>query len=327
MLRQRQGLTLVEAVVVLAVIALLLGLLLPAVQSSRETARRTTCQNNLRQIDGALLQRESAHRALPPLYNGTFLPQPRNPFDEFGFHSWRAAILPYVEQSTVYASLNLAMPATTPANQTGLNASLGVFLCPSTSNLNQVVPDVFEWNDGQAAVRPVGTAARSDYEAVGGVRILRQTGPSPDLSVIRFGAWGEPTYNVSSGGPVRYRTARLADVTDGLSNTLLVGERAGRPDYYRRGEEPDPYPYRNPDHSGGHDQSAWAVSTHFLWLVYDRLQPVNETNLSGLYSFHPGGANAAFLDGSVRFLKDSTSPAVLKAIGTRSGGEVESPSL
>ncbi len=322
---QRQGLTLVETLVVLAVIALLMCLLIPAVQSIRESSRRTACQNNLHQIDAAVLLHESASGALPQLYNGTFLPQPRSAFDEFHFHSWRTVILPRIEQSSVFDSLNLALPATVPANQTGLNASFSVFLCPSTASANRVVPDVAKWNNGLAAIGSVGTAARSDYEAIGGVAVSPQTGPSSDLSNVRFGAWGEPTYDVATGASLRYRTAHLADVTDGLSNTLLVGERAGRPDFYRQGVSPDPYPYRDPNHAGAHDQAAWAVSTHFWWLVYQGNQGVNETNVTGLYSFHPGGANAAFLDGSVRFLKDTTSPAVLRAFGTRSGGEVDSP--
>src|SRR5439155_1757408 len=133
---------------------------------------------------------------------------------------------------------------------------------------------------------------------------------SADLSIIQFGAWGEPTYDTATGASVRYRTARLSDVTDGLSNTILVGERAGRPDLYERGKPVDPYPYRNPGLGMDHHQAAWGVSTHFLWTVFPKDRPVNETNVTGIFAFHPGGANVLLADGSVRFLKDSTAPVV-----------------
>ena len=140
-------------------------------------------------------------------------------------------------------------------NQRTLNISLTVFLCPSTSNYNPTVPGILEWNDGKLPVKVVGTAARSDYELVGGVHVLPQNPTtSLDLRGVRFGVWGEPTYNTGTGASLRYRKARLADVTDGLTNTLLIGERAGRPDYYRRGEQPDPYPYRDPV---AHGQGRW----------------------------------------------------------------------
>jgi prepilin-type N-terminal cleavage/methylation domain-containing protein/prepilin-type processing-associated H-X9-DG protein len=322
MRRRRPGLTLIELVVVVMIIGLLLALLVPAVQSSREAARKTICLNNLREIDAAVLHHATVEQVLPSLYNGSFLPQPRHGVDEFHFHSWRSAILPLIEQSSVSASLNFALPATTPSNQTGLNVSIAVFLCPSTNNTNTTVPDILEWNDGKFPVKPVGTAARSDYEIVGGVRVLPQTKSSIDLSNIRIGAWGEPTYDVATGLALRYRKARLADVTDGLSHTLLIAERAGRPDLYRKGEPADPFPYKDPKQAPDYHQAAWGISTHFLWLVYGYDQPVNFTNSTGIFSFHPGGANIALGDGSVRFLTDSTAPAILKALATRSGSEV-----
>jgi prepilin-type N-terminal cleavage/methylation domain-containing protein/prepilin-type processing-associated H-X9-DG protein len=321
-MQSRPGLTLIELVVVVMIIGLVLALLVPAVQSSRESARRTICLNDLRGIDAAVLQHATDGHALPSLYNGSFLPRPRTAIDEFHFHSWRSAILPLIEQASVFAALNFALPATTPANQTGLNVAIGVFVCPSTSNTNPMVPDVKEWNDGAFPVTSVGTAARSDYEAVGGVQVSPQTNSSADLSIVRFGAWGEPTYNVATGQALRYREARLADVTDGLSHTLLIAERSGRPDLYRRGEPAYPYPYPDPMHSSDHHQAAWGISTHFWWIVHHDQQPVNQTNSTGTFSFHPGGANVALGDGSVRFLTESTAPAILKALATRAGSEL-----
>jgi len=322
MRRRRPGLTLIELVVVVSIIGLLIALLLPAVQSSREAARRTMCANQLRQVDEAVLRHATVEGVLPSLYNGSFLPQPRTAVDEFHFHSWRSGILPMIEQSAAYSSLNLELPSTTPPNQTGLNVQVALFLCPSTSNHNVNVPGILEWNDGKIPVKPVGTAARSDYEAVGGVQLSRQTRSSLDLSIHQLGAWGEPTYDVATGAALRYRKARLADVVDGLSNTMLIGERAGRPDLYRKGEPPYPYPYSDPNKGSDHHQAAWGISTHFLWIVYWEAQPVNFTNSTGIFSFHPGGANVALGDGSVRFLTESTAPAILKALATRAGSEV-----
>lgn len=268
MYRHRSGLTLIEILVVVMLIGTLVMLLLPAIQSSREAARKTVCQNNLRQLTKAVLLHESANQVSPSLYNGSFLPQPRSAIDEFHFHSWRTAILPQLEQSSVFASLNIALPTTTTDNRTAIKVSLAVFLCPSTSNSNLTVPGVLECNDGKFPVKVIGTAARSDYEIIGGVHVLpRKTPPGRSLELrgVRFGIWGEPTYNIATGASLRYRKARLADVSDGLSNTLLIGERAGRPDYYATGEPPDPYPYRNPAaHGQGDGQAAWAISMHFL---------------------------------------------------------------
>jgi prepilin-type processing-associated H-X9-DG protein len=324
MYRHRLGLSLIETIVVVAIIGILVSLLVPAIQYGREAARNTVCQNNLRQIAAAVLSSESANRVIPPLYNSSFLPKPRSAVDEFNFHSWRTVILPQLEQSNLFAALNLALPTTTKDNQTAINVALAVFVCPSTSNANPTVPGILAWNDGKIPFEVIGTAARSDYELIGGVYVSPQKSTtSLDLRGVRFGVWGEPTYDSATGVALRYRTARLSDVTDGLSNTLLIGERAGRPDYYARGEPPDPYPYRNPaQHGQGDGQAAWAVSTHFLWTLYYDNQPINYWNCTGIYSFHPGGANVAFADGSVRFLKETTGHAVLTAIGTRAGAEI-----
>ncbi len=317
--RDRRGLTLIEILVVITVIGLLVALLLPAVQSARETARRTICGDNLRQIGLAIQSHENERGVLPALYNGNFLPQPRTPFDEFHFFSWRTAILPQIEQTTLFAQINMNVPPTVAANQTAINVRLAVFVCPSSSNPHQVVPDIGAWNNGAIQVATVGTAARSDYEAVGGVQVKPQTRPSFYLDIIEFGAWGEPTYAPSTNTSVSYRKARLADITDGLSNTILIGELAGRPDLYSRGQPVRPY-----SAGGGMEnhQSAWAISTHFLWTVSGLGQPVNQANSKGIFSFHPGGANVALADGSVRFLKETTAPAILKGLLTRAGAEV-----
>src|SRR5262245_58745943 len=109
---RRVGITLIETLVVFAIVGILLALLIPAVQYAREAARNAACQNNMRQLVLAIHQYESAHASLPSLYNGTFVERPRNPIDEFHFHSWRVAILPQLEQSALYERIDLSKPAT-----------------------------------------------------------------------------------------------------------------------------------------------------------------------------------------------------------------------
>jgi prepilin-type processing-associated H-X9-DG protein len=254
---------------------------------------------------------------LPSLYNGSFLPHPRNALDEFHFHSWRSQILAELEQSAILKSIDWSVPATDPRNQFAINQEIAVFVCPSTSNTHSIVPEIQSFTQPTLAI---GTAARSDYEAVGGVQ-MSIASTSVDLSSVRFAAWGEPTYEMTTGQSIRYRTARFADVTDGLSHTLLIGERGGRPDIFDKGRGEIPFPYDGEASAPDWHQAAWGVSTNIWWLVFRREQAVNETNRTGIYSFHPVGANVAFADGSVTFLADSISPSALTAMATRAEGD------
>jgi prepilin-type N-terminal cleavage/methylation domain-containing protein/prepilin-type processing-associated H-X9-DG protein len=320
-LPKRRGLTLIETVVSITIIGILAAILIPAVQSVRESARRTQCQNNLRQMALAVHSHEAAHRVLPNLYYGTFLPEPRYARDEFHFHSWQTAILPQLGQGSLHDRINLSLPATDVTNQVNLNTQLAVFMCPSTSNPTHFVQNVAAMtDDGSAPTQTVGTAARSDYEAVAGVNYKPETTGSGDLSGIQFGPWGKTRYDANRN-PISYSLGRLASVSDGLSNTILIGERAGRPDLYRRGKPVDPYPYSTPNTGMDIHQSAWGISTHIWWLVFNHDQAINDTNATGIYSFHGSGANVGLADGSVRFLSDTMSQETLNALVTQSAGD------
>jgi prepilin-type N-terminal cleavage/methylation domain-containing protein len=317
---KRSGVTLIEVVVVVSIIAVLILLLLPAVQSVRENARRSQCQNNLRQLAFAIQSFESTKRTLPALYNGSFLPQPQTALDEFHFHSWRTAILAQLEESAVLKSLNQKLPATDPANQAAINNEIAVFLCPSTANVSRRVPGIYLYNGGNPGIESGQTAARSDYEAVCGAE-----GPLPvsssRLAYTRFGAWGEPRYQADNWHISSCRAARLVDISDGLSKTLLVAERAGRPDVFERNKPSGAYPFPDAAHTPDPHQAAWAISTYIEWIIFSKKPLVNETNRTDIYGFHPSGASALMADCSVRFLSDSTASAVLSAMATRAAGD------
>lgn len=314
--RYHRGATLTELAVVLGVIGILTALLLPAVQRARESARRMTCQNHLRQSALAITAFHESNRQLPSLYNGSFIPHPQTQWDEYHFHSWQTAILPQLEQTAVHGRLNFALPATDPSNQGNVNVELPVFICPSTSNYTRVVPDVTQ----RDPIVTVGTAARSDYEAIGGVLHDPMSGGfgNKAYDFIDLGVWGKPRYDNDDDGSFDglHRT-RFRDVTDGLSNTLMVGEMAGRPDIYRRGEPDRPYAG-----SGPVGQPAWAISGIFWAIAISERHGVNDTNQQGLYSFHNIGVNVALADGSVRLLSNATDKTVLHGVATKAGQEV-----
>jgi type II secretory pathway pseudopilin PulG len=333
MKRSRAGVTVIEAIVVVGIIVILLALLIPAVQSAREAARQVTCQNNLKQVAMAILKSESANGSLPSLYNGKFFTRPSTVSDEFHFHSWRVSILPHIEQSALYNRIDFRQASTVQANLVNIATTIPTYMCPSTNNPSGTVPEIGVFSDGGPVITFIGPAARSDYEAVLGLL------PDPDASSLldlieraRFGPWGDIRYLPTSqtatttltGATIRsVQNGRLRDTTDGLSQTILVGERAGRPDYYASGRLIDTYPYESPnDLTVDSQQAAWAVSTHFVQLLFSPQQTVNASNYNSLFAFHKSGVNVALVDGTVRLLSISTSTPVLNALVTRANNDL-----
>src|SRR5579859_7366481 len=195
---QRRAFTLIELLVVIAIIAMLIGLLLPAVQKVRESAARVQCLNNLKQIGLALHGYHDVHQGMPPGYSAT-TPYSDGTTDTAPGWGWGAFILPHLEQDNLYRQLNLTLPVEkSPAIQTMLK----VFLCPSdpTATSAFAVPDAF------GATRAL--AAPSSYAACCGGDESDTSGPS--------------------GLGVFYRNSRtrLTDITDGTSQTILAGDHA-----------------------------------------------------------------------------------------------------
>jgi prepilin-type N-terminal cleavage/methylation domain-containing protein/prepilin-type processing-associated H-X9-DG protein len=294
------GFTLVELLVVIAVIAILLALLLPAVQSAREAGRRTICQNNLRQIGLALHGYANSHRAFP----AAFVSTPHA-------HSWVPAVLPYLEHKQLFSLYQWNVDWDDPLNQPAINTVLPVFHCPSTPGSA----------DELDTIRPSITVATSDFAAVTGVsRLLERVGLIP------------PTHNLR-GVMVKDEPTPLMDIRDGQSNTMMIVEDAGRPTFWtslgQRFGDNDPGNGNAAVRNGRVSGSGWAnpaADCPLHGFTRDGLSgpgsySVNATNNNEIFGFHPGGADVLFADGAIHFLSASIKIEVCAALITRTGGE------
>jgi prepilin-type N-terminal cleavage/methylation domain-containing protein/prepilin-type processing-associated H-X9-DG protein len=297
----RHGFTLIELLVVIAIIAVLIGLLVPAVQKVREAGNRMSCSSNLKQIGLALHQFHDAHGAFPPgtvSGNATYWLGGAAPGTTHG--AW-PFLLPYLEQQNLAARYHFDVGWPDPANEATRMVQLKVLQCPSAE------PDRL---GGGLSTTPAQGAC-TDYGPTLEV--------SPGLVSLEL---IEPVGNYQ-GVLDRDRLTRLAEITDGTSNTTLVSECAGRPQRWQGGR------YVPNLYSGG---GAWVSGPNRIDLEGARPDgsgrggpcAINCINQQEVYSFHPGGANFVFADGSVRFLRQDIPIGVLAALITRAGGEVVS---
>ena len=209
--RRTSGFTLVELLVVIAIIGVLVSLLLPAVQAAREAARRAQCTNNLKQIGLAFHNYHDTHNVFPPAYriqpgggNGHGEPDPSTRDVGPGW-AWGALLLPFLEQRPLHDHLDFALPCWAPAQYPFVETRLSVFLCPSASETDKPV------EVKNAGNQTVATFGRSTYVANAGQ-------DEPWVFTV-------DSYQGIADGPLyRNSTTRFADVTDGLSNTVFVGE-------------------------------------------------------------------------------------------------------
>jgi prepilin-type processing-associated H-X9-DG protein len=291
-----------EMLVVLALIGVLIGLLLPAVQKVREAAARLACMNNLKQAGLALHQYAGDRGALPP--GAVFGPFPPAGIATDAVHGCWPFVLPYLEQQALFSAYRWDVDFFSPANQPAVVTQLQVLQCLS-AQANRVV----DASHSDGAFGSGGRGACTDYGPVAGV--------SPALA-----AWGLIDLPASYEGalPVNQMT-RLTAISDGLSNTLLVAEDAGRPERWQAGR------YVPGSFAAG---GPWASSANAVVItgasadgsVLPGPCGINCTNNRQPYSFHAGGANFLFADGSVHFLAAAIDIRVLAALATRAGGEV-----
>jgi prepilin-type N-terminal cleavage/methylation domain-containing protein/prepilin-type processing-associated H-X9-DG protein len=316
--RRRGGFTLIEVLVVIAIIAVLIGLLLPAVQKVREAANRISCQNNLKQI---ALATHHSHDARGQLPTGARLSADVSSIPTGGTNLW-VELLPYFEQDNLYKKWDYNDNRNNVAG--GRNATqaqvIKILLCPS-----DLLPEpVWELTAETAGSPPWsrGFYGLSSYGGNAGKRAVHTGGPPAFPRMTRDGL-----FFIDS-------RLRLADVTDGTSSTFLFGERFHRdPEFDRlRGLVwPDATPVGGWGRWGyvANGGAMFQVTLHTAVSINYRVPSGGdfstlENRGCAFGSGHPGGANFAFADGSVRFLSESTPLATLQALSTRAGGEVVS---
>ena len=301
----RKAFTLVELLVVIAIIGILVGLLLPAVQAAREAARRMECSNNVRQLGLAMHNYASAFRGLPPqrVWNAT-----GTPWHIGSVHGWAVSILPQLEQANLSNEYNMNEPFFEPVNQKAVAQRVKVFECPSSPSTHMI--DAFPVPPSYTP-DPTRKAAVGDYWSLYGY-----------YDPVRF-----PTQPYHDGALVRLTAQPFGAITDGTSNTLLLVENAGRPDWWVRGKK-QPGPAGN-SVSSFHWTGGWASYNSFWARGYSSdgmtsfgMCALNCNNDLGVYAFHSGGANVLLCDGSVTFLSESVDLFTFYALATRSDGEV-----
>jgi prepilin-type N-terminal cleavage/methylation domain-containing protein/prepilin-type processing-associated H-X9-DG protein len=305
--RPRPGFTLVELLVVIAIIAILIGLLLPAVQKVRDAAARTQCQNNLHQLG-------LAYHNFAGVYGQSFSPAMiTDPNKTVG---WGIFPLPYIEQDNLYRQYNFGAPFfySNPAfgidNQAVANTPIKLYLCPSAPARSGPYSYTFSFPGFPSFS---WQAYPADYTPLAGV--------SQSLAAYL----GLTTASLQ-GALQQDRGTPILGLTDGTSSTILLAEIAGKNELYQAGHDTGT---SLSGFFGG--EGGWADATSAGSALYGSssdgtVSPgpcgINCSNDYGLYAFHTGGANVLFGDGSVHLLAANTDIRTLCALVTRSGGEV-----
>ena len=316
---RRIAFTLIELLVVIAIIAILIALLVPAVQKVREAAARH-----------AVRQQPQANRPGPAQLSRRAQGAARQHPPRRGQHGvacgWVTYLLPYVEQDAMYRNVSLTVNWHLPANLPVFGSRLTLLECPSAPN-GQVV-------DGAPDTGWTKIVANGDYAAIYGV----------DPRLASLGLIDPASGGAENGAVSRSQTLRFADFTDGLSNTLHVTESAGRPNVYRNGRLVVTANGDNRVNGGGWcrpaSDLAMLIGSSADGTAFPGPCGLNCTNgevlgayphpfygtlgTSQIYGFHPGGVNALFTDGSVRFINQSIRINVLAAAVTRAAGEAVS---
>jgi prepilin-type N-terminal cleavage/methylation domain-containing protein/prepilin-type processing-associated H-X9-DG protein len=296
-MRRRCAFTLIELLVVIAIIAVLIGLLLPAVQQARESAARTQCYNNLKQIGIALQSYHDNMKSFPPGYLTQVAPDNSDLGSGWG---WAAFLLDNLEQTNLQHTIRFDLQISDPANAVVRVTRIPILVCPS-----EPTTGTFTVVDGDG--NPLTNVARANYVAMNGV--LGVTSDAFD----------------NNGAFLRNQAMRIADITDGLSNTLFVGERASNMSSVTwtgavtNGVVPA---QRYPDPA---DRLANAEGASALVLAHGSRDHLPNNPLvfdaDATSSYHVQGVNFLFGDGSVHPIDSSINGTLYEALLTRAGGE------
>jgi len=349
---KRTGLTLVELLAVVAIIGLLAGLLLPAVQSARESGRQTTCRNNMRQLGQGLQQFHAARGSLPvPSVDGYIYNQSAPEWPSYSraraagtgasqcsVYNWVVALYPFVERQTFYDQFNLAQPSSSTVNRPLVQTPVPLLICPSDPDAaTPILPrrallrmSYASTTDGDGAqihgLWYAGSAGPS--REAGGVNIFCPTGSAAWCWISTPSAIG-PMNMLDTGNKVgmlghRWFPTKFDDAQDGLSNTFLLVETQPRFSPYNTAY-PGPTGNSNADYSVSLSApiNAAMPSTSSPFLNSAGQFNLAQTIFSkGPRSTHPGGCHMLMCDGAVVFFSELTPLQLLCRLGNRKDGEI-----
>ena len=305
----KRGFTLIELLVVIAIIAILIALLLPAVQQAREAARRTQCKNNLKQLGLAFHNYHDVFNTFPPGFVSKNPPTVNANAVERGLYHWGASILPQLEQTNIYSTLNvgntlLEQSLATPAGLAALQTPLPAFRCPSDTgpvlnNFNDALSDDPVQNANQYVAHV--TSNGTDRIAIATSNYVMVAGTSDSTTPMVYAAQYGPPQGVGFiNSKINFR-----DITDGTSNTLLAGERAWRFNNLTIGAA-NALAFSAETNLAGSNMRTAALSA--LAIGYDGINYSATNRVHQRRSFssnHVGGAQFVLCDGSVRFISQN----------------------
>ena len=325
--RESRGFTLVELLAVIAIIGVLIALLLPAVQAAREAARRSQCMNNLKNLTLAALTFESSNHYFAPAGQQRWGSPPLGVMPPLARQSGITLILPYFEQANVFSQFNFDWDWNDSHNSNNKANSRqdlgGILICPSAPNAR-----TGHHATDYVGVRRVRVSGKISLKPLIDAGLLDDKNGAKDLSRSWDGLLQLDFLNMSKASKTDRRRVRAGHVRDGLSNTGMYYEAAGKPDCFRSAvsgtENNEPMMEASPC-----DNNRFRWANPDTWIAINDIcgesQIINCDNISKPFSFHVGGTNISSADGSVHFFGEDMDPNIFVALVTIAGSEIVGP--